>query len=73
MLKLQGSIEIPGDKSISHRALIFAALSTGKTKISNLLESEDIKSTINVLISLGISIKKYKNYWIVLGLSLIHI
>ncbi len=67
MLKLQGSIEIPGDKSISHRALIFAALSTGKTKISNLLESEDIKSTINVLISLGISIKKYKNYWIVLG------
>ena len=67
MLKLQGSIEIPGDKSISHRALILAALSIGKTKISNLLESEDIKSTINVLISLGISIKKYKNYWIVLG------
>ena len=63
MLKLQGSIEIPGDKSISHRVLIFAALSTGKTKISNLLESEDIKSTINILISLGISIKKYKNYW----------
>ena len=67
MLKLQGSIEIPGDKSISHRALIFAALSSGKTKISNLLESEDIKSTINVLIGLGINIKKYKNNWIVLG------
>ncbi len=67
MLKLKGSIEIPGDKSISHRALIFAALSVGKTKISNLLESEDTKSTINILLSLGINIKKHKNDWIVIG------
>ena len=64
MLKLQGSIEIPGDKSISHRALIFAALSSGKTKISNLLESEDIKSTINVLIGLGINIKIIGLSWV---------
>ena len=49
MLKLKGSIKISGDKSISHRALIFASLSTGKVKISNLLESDDVMRTLNIL------------------------
>ena len=67
MLKLKGSIKISGDKSISHRALIFAALSTGKTKITNLLESNDVMSTLEILRNLGITIKKEGNKWIVFG------
>ena len=67
MLKLKGSIKISGDKSISHRALIFASLSTGKVKISNLLESDDVMRTLNILKELGIKIVKKKNQWIVFG------
>ena len=67
MLKLRGSIKISGDKSISHRALILSALATGKTEITNLLESEDIMSTLNILKELGIKISKNKNKWIVYG------
>ena len=67
MLKLKGSIKISGDKSISHRALIFASLSTGKVKISNLLESDDVMRTLNILKELGIKIIKKKTQWIVYG------
>ena len=67
MAKLKGSIKIPGDKSISHRALILSALSTGMTKIRNLLEAEDTLSTIEILRKLGIKIKKVDNHWIVYG------
>ena len=67
MLKLKGSLKISGDKSISHRALILAALSLGKTKISNLLESDDVLRTLNILRDLGIKIKKNGEDWIVYG------
>ena len=67
MLKLKGSIKISGDKSISHRALIFASLATGKVKISNLLESDDVMRTLNILKELGIRIVKKKTQWIVFG------
>ena len=67
MVKLKGSIKISGDKSISHRALIFASLSTGKVKISNLLESDDVMRTLNILKELGIKIIKKKTQWIVYG------
>ncbi len=67
MLKLKGSIKISGDKSISHRALIFASLSTGKVKISNLLESDDVMRTLNILRELGIKIIKKDTQWIVHG------
>lgn len=50
---LNGSIKIPPSKSLSHRALICAALSKGKSKISNVLLSEDIKATMNALKHLG--------------------
>jgi 3-phosphoshikimate 1-carboxyvinyltransferase len=39
---LAGTIRVPGDKSISHRALILGALATGRTRITGLLESEDV-------------------------------
>ncbi len=67
MLKLKGSIEISGDKSISHRALIFASLSSGMVKISNLLESDDVLRTLNILRELGIKIIKKDKKWLVFG------
>ncbi len=67
MLKLKGSIKISGDKSISHRALIFASLCTGQVKISNLLESDDVMRTLNILRELGIKINKKQNDWFVNG------
>ncbi len=64
---LSGTIIVPGDKSISHRALIIGSLVTGKVKIKNLLESEDVIATLNALKTLGIKIKKNKNIWEVFG------
>ena len=55
---LHGEIKIPGDKSISHRALICASISDGTSKISNLQESEDVINTLKSLKQLGISIIK---------------
>ena len=51
--EINGSIEMPPSKSLSHRALICASLSRGKSVISNLIFSEDIKATINALKHLG--------------------
>ena len=47
--KLSGTLRIIGDKSISHRALILSSISNGKAEITNLLESEDVISTVNIL------------------------
>ena len=65
--KLSGTLKILGDKSISHRALILASISIGKSQITNLLESEDTMNTINILKDLGIKIVKQANKWIVYG------
>lgn len=53
---LQGSLAIPGDKSISHRALILGALAQGETQIQGLLLGEDVVCTANCLRSLGVEI-----------------
>jgi len=55
---LKGKVIIPGDKSISHRSVIIPAISKGTSRISNILESEDVKRTINALIKLGVKIEK---------------
>ncbi len=67
MQKLKGSIITSPCKSISHRALIFASLSTGKVKITNLLESDDVMRTLNILRELGIRIIKSGEKWHVFG------
>jgi len=60
-----GTIQLPGDKSISHRSLIIGSQATGIVKISNLLESGDIFSTIQSLKKFGIKIiKKKKDYFV---------
>jgi 3-phosphoshikimate 1-carboxyvinyltransferase len=53
---LLGEIPIPGDKSISHRSLIFGSLAIGTTRVRGLLEGADVMSTKNALISLGVDI-----------------
>ena len=55
---LKGKLSVPADKSISIRALLLSSICFGNTKISNLLESEDVKNTLNCLKKLGIKILK---------------
>ncbi|HEX6046034.1 MAG TPA: 3-phosphoshikimate 1-carboxyvinyltransferase [Pyrinomonadaceae bacterium] len=55
-LKIRGRIKLPGDKSISHRAALIAALSTGVSEISNFSTAQDCASTLDCLRKLGISI-----------------
>jgi 3-phosphoshikimate 1-carboxyvinyltransferase len=50
---LKGRVRVPGDKSISHRALIFGALAVGETHIAGLLEGEDVINTAKALAALG--------------------
>lgn len=54
---LKGMIDIPGDKSISHRAIMFGSLAKGKTVIENFLMGEDCLSTIECFRKMGVSIK----------------
>tara|TARA_B110000438_G_scaffold291601_1_gene328741 strand:- start:612 stop:1892 length:1281 start_codon:yes stop_codon:yes gene_type:complete len=58
---LRGDINIPADKSLSHRAVMFNSIASGKAKISNFLMGEDCLSTIDVLSKLGVEIKVEKN------------
>ena len=55
---LIGDVEIPGDKSISHRALMFAALAVGESRISGLLEGEDVLATAEAMRSMGATIHR---------------
>jgi 3-phosphoshikimate 1-carboxyvinyltransferase len=64
---LTGTLRVPGDKSISHRALMFAALATGKTTIKGLLEAEDVLNTAKAVTALGAPATKSGNTWTVLG------
>ena len=54
---VRDTVRVPGDKSISHRSLILAALSDGESRISGLLLSADVQSTASVLAALGVSIE----------------
>ena len=55
---LEGTIRLPGDKSISHRTAIFAALAEGETRIENFASSADCASTLDCLKKLGVEINK---------------
>lgn len=50
---LGGSLRVPGDKSISHRAVLFAAMSEGRSALRHVLDSEDVRSTIAAVSALG--------------------
>jgi 3-phosphoshikimate 1-carboxyvinyltransferase len=55
---LNGRVRVPGDKSISHRALIFGALAVGETGISGLLEGEDVLNTAKAVGALGARVER---------------
>ena len=67
---LKGIITPPGDKSISHRALLFSSLALGKSEVSNLLHSEDVLNMVKALKLLGIKITKINNVFYIIGSGL---
>ncbi|KZL28853.1 3-phosphoshikimate 1-carboxyvinyltransferase [Pseudovibrio sp. Ad37] len=68
---LNGQIKVPGDKSISHRSLMFGALALGKTTISGLLESEDVIGTAKAMNAVGAKcVRQEDDTWTVEGVGL---
>ena len=61
LTRAQGAVVLPGSKSISNRALLLAALSTGKTTLKNLLDADDTQVMRNALRKLGISVTDQPN------------
>ena len=57
---LCGSTTVPGDKSISHRAVLFAAMAEGTSRLSGVLESDDVRSTIRAVQALGAEVRLEK-------------
>ena len=58
---LKGTLRVPGDKSISHRSIIFGSLAKGVTKIHNILRGEDVLSTIQAFREMGVKIEDKGN------------
>ena len=50
---LSGSVRVPGDKSLSHRAVLFAAMAQGRSMLTGILDSEDVRATIGAVQALG--------------------
>jgi 3-phosphoshikimate 1-carboxyvinyltransferase len=67
---LQGELTPPGDKSISHRAVILSSLAGGRSRISGLLMSEDVKATMNACRQLGVTCAQGGQDWLIDGLGL---
>jgi 3-phosphoshikimate 1-carboxyvinyltransferase len=65
--RLEGRVRAPGDKSVSHRALMFGALALGETVVTGLLQGEDVLSTAAALRALGAEISRDKDVWCVRG------
>src|SRR5215510_16037521 len=55
---VRGAVRVPGDKSISHRALMLAGIASGQTGISGFLESEDCLATLHAMQALGVRIRR---------------
>ena len=67
---IKGSLTVPGDKSISHRAVMFSALAKGETKVKGFLPGEDCLSTISVFRKMGVSIEQEQDSVRIQGLGL---
>lgn len=68
--KLRGTVTIPGDKSISHRAVMFGALANGLTEIHGFLQGADCLATIDCFAQMGISIENNQDTVLVHGKGL---
>jgi len=66
---LSGRARMPGDKSISHRSMMFGALASGETRITGLLEGEDVLRTAAAMKAMGAGIEKHGDEWVVRGMG----
>ena len=67
---LQGTVAVPGDKSISHRCLMLAALASGRSEFTGLLEGEDVLATAAALQACGVAIERLgEGHWRVDGMG----
>ncbi|MGB2892297.1 MAG: 3-phosphoshikimate 1-carboxyvinyltransferase, partial [Albidovulum sp.] len=67
---LSGTAEVPGDKSISHRALILGAMAVGETRITGLLEGQDVLDTAKAMRSFGAEVTRHgEGRWSVHGVG----
>ena len=65
--RISGRLQLPGDKSISHRAALIAALASGRSEIANFSTARDCASTVACLRTLGVSIDQTNQYLIIAG------
>jgi 3-phosphoshikimate 1-carboxyvinyltransferase len=65
--RVSGELSVPGDKSISHRALIFSALASGTSRVRGILPSADVSSTAGVLRALGVEIPPLSPFMEIVG------
>jgi len=66
---LSGTVRIPGDKSISHRSFMLGGLAAGETRITGLLEGEDVMRTGEAMKAMGALIEKRGDEWIIQGVG----
>lgn len=67
---LSGAVRVPGDKSISHRALMLGAVALGQTRITGLLEGEDVLCTAEAMRAMGAKVERLENgEWVVNGMG----
>ena len=67
---LKGDVQVPGDKSISHRSIIIPSISNGICEVSNILKSDDVMHTLNAFKNMGVKIEENKNNLIIHGRGL---
>ena len=68
---LKGTIQVPGDKSISHRSIIFGAIAEGQTTVKNFLRSNDCLATLEAFRQMGIHIEENGNNLTIDGVGLL--
>lgn len=66
-MRVVGTVRVPGDKSISHRSLMFAALGNGESRVSDILDSADVRSTAGVLRALGVDVPPLASRMVIRG------
>ena len=69
-MAIKGILELPGDKSISHRALLFSSFTNGKNLVHNISTGLDVESTRKCMSACGIKSIKYKNTIEIIGSKL---
>ena len=68
--KLRGTLTMPGDKSISHRAVMLGSIASGDTRVQHLLDSEDVRRTVTAMSNLGVTFSTDNHDLIIHGRSL---